>query len=441
MSVQKKNNALPPPPRPDPVTLDQIYNYLTSPDVIMEERSYHLVALSSVAFHPSVKLFLFEHTPLHPTVSIGDDTSAEGHSAEVGEVLEANRRRREAVIKSIAFFLAQRNSTVAHECRWDTVALLGELCRLENLTPLRAGGNKKNVFGTMSVLSPMREVVQKINHYARANLEFLARLPWFVPAVQELIGEEETEGAAAAVSSSSASPLTAGTAHLTIRRAERQRNASSTDDEELFGIREPDEDVRIALKDILLALPEVTHGDGAEAAVVWSPERMNQAQDLMFLDASTTILHLIPLVSRCSHLQCAHCEKRVSAAGGSDGNKDNDNNNNNALLRCGSCRAVYYCDAACQRAHWSLAHRVPCKSYKQLSEDIMSQYEAMNKRHHGGSRRKMQRQQKEAVAVLEVPLEPSLFYETRRYLYDHRDPSFAEMSFMDYFMKYDVRGS
>lgn len=45
------------------------------------------------------------------------------------------------------------------------------------------------------------------------------------------------------------------------------------------------------------------------------------------------------------------------------------------------------------------------------------------------------------VTILEVPLEPTLFYETRRYLYDHRDSYFANVSFYDYFMKYTTHGN
>ncbi|RNF16133.1 MYND zinc finger (ZnF) domain-like protein [Trypanosoma conorhini] len=438
MPSQKRSAAAPPPPppRPDPVTLDHIYDRLTRQDVAMEERAYYLVALSTVAFHPSVKLFFFERTPVHP--------AAAGGEAEAALVAEANTRRREAVLRGIAFFLAQRNSAVVRECRWETVALLGELCRLESLTPLRPGGHAKAALGATSALSPQQEVVEKVNRYARANLEFLARLPWFVPAVQELIGAEPAEGGAAAPPSSS-SAAAAAAAPVAVRRAARQRgagdsNATTTtitgdDGDDAAGVRETDEDVRIALKDLLAALPEVRREDGAAgASVVWSAASVDQAHDLMFLDASTTMLHLIPLVTRSSHRQCAHCEKRAAAAsdGGGDGG---------ALLRCGSCKAVYYCDAACQRAHWAAAHRVPCRSYKQQAEDIMAQYAAMNKWPHGGSRRKAQQQQEAAVAVLEVPLEPSLFYETRRYLYDHRDSSFAEVSFMDYFMKYTVRGN
>ncbi|SCU64532.1 MYND finger, putative [Trypanosoma equiperdum] len=434
-------SSLPLPPRPDPVTLDQIFDRLTAPYVAMEDRAYHLVALYTVAFHPSVKLFLFEHEPLRNT----DATGVMGYSEE-------NTRRREALLKGIAFFLAQRSNAVAQECRWETAALLGELCRMESVQPLRsAGANDRNstssinaISGARSygIFSPKEEVVQKINHYARANLEYLARLPWFVIAVRELIGNEGDVNSAPKTTTSS----------LELRRALRQRLRRSVDSDgcglnddngqtNLSSGVECDDDTRVALKDILAALPDIVTAEEAPdegtatlsqtTVVRWSAEQLERACDLMFVDASTTLLHLIPLVSRSSHLLCANCQKHGVKCGGE------------GLLRCSSCKAVYYCSEECQREHWSAAHRVPCKNYKQRAETILAEYIAANKNVVGGKRGKRMslQQQEELVAVLEVPLEPSLFYETRRYLYDHRDASFSGVSFYDYFMKYTVRGS
>ncbi|KAG8348935.1 MYND finger [Trypanosoma vivax] len=420
---------LPTPPRPDPVTLDQIYERLTASDVSMEDRAYHLVALGTVAFHPSVKLFLFEHRPISASVIVRAGREKEMKNEmdrdqdNIKAAVAENTRRREAVVKSVAFFLAQRNNAVAQECRWETAALLGELCRLESLPATRSRGGA-------TILAPNEEIVQKINHYARLNLEYLALLPWFVPAVRELIGNDGSE----AVSSS-----------LTVRnttrlRAKRESDNSDGSPGNAKGFMEDDEDVRVALQDILTSLPDVANGVCGEEkestdgdvkcgqAIVWPPGRLDQAHDLMFVDASTSMLHLIPLVSRSSHLVCAHCEKSGGATSGSSGDP---------LLRCSSCKAVYYCSADCQRAHWVATHRVPCKSYKQQVETILAEYLAINK----GSNKKKKKQQQQHVTVLEVPLEPSLFYETRRYLYDHRDASFGEVAFFDYFMKYTVRGS
>nr|CCC91761.1 conserved hypothetical protein [Trypanosoma congolense IL3000] len=455
-------SSLPPPPRPEPVTLDQIYERLTAADVAMDDRAYHLVALSTVAFHPTVKLFLFEHVPLHETTR-SDSATDPSAAAAVAE----NTRRREAVLKGIAFFLAQRSNSVAQECRWETVALLGELCRLENLSTRRPGvtsdnttGISANAFGSgtnganliggrnCGVLSPKEEVVQKINYYARANLEFLAQLQWFITAVKELIGSDTADDSA---------PRAATTSSLELRRTLRQRSrreADSSGQSNPDNVMESDEDVRIALKDIIAALPEVTFttgptgtpdgaANGSQFPIVrWSNEQMEQAHDLMFIDASTTMLHLIPLVSRSSNLFCANCEKSVPLEGNSAATAKGVGN----LLRCSSCRAVYYCSAECQRAHWTAAHRVPCKNYKQQSETVLAEYMALNKNVAGGGGKRKKNKSKgdtreNIVAVLEVPLEPSLFYETRRYLYDHRDASFRDVSFYDYFMKYTVRGS
>ncbi|ORC85067.1 uncharacterized protein TM35_000381420, partial [Trypanosoma theileri] len=56
-----------------PITLNQIYHRLTAPDVMMQERAYALVALNTVIFHPTVKLFFFEHTPIHK--ALGNSTN------------------------------------------------------------------------------------------------------------------------------------------------------------------------------------------------------------------------------------------------------------------------------------------------------------------------------------------------------------------------------
>jgi hypothetical protein len=31
------------------------------------------------------------------------------------------------------------------------------------------------------------------------------------------------------------------------------------------------------------------------------------------------------------------------------------------MMKCGACKAVYYCDRDCQKAHWPL-HKLMCKS-------------------------------------------------------------------------------
>lgn len=468
--------ALAPPPRPDPVTLDQIYTALTTPDCSLNERAYHLVALSTVAFHPSVKLFLYEGVP--------EDRSSP--TEERDSTAEASHpRRREAVVRGIASLLAQRNNAVCEECRWETVSLLGELCRMDNTA---ANGRQ--------TAAPQAQLEAKLNEYAMRNLEYLASLPWFTLAAHALLDaassaaagkekEKEKDGssppAATGMGQATPSPSSSNgkarsaedaTAAVDAAADAKARGGKETPSREELRRRiqerqsrhgmgadhgapqehagpEPDEDVVVALRDILRALPtaaeeeEEQEDPNASAAKtktkkkwVWTAEALAQARDLMFLDASTDLLHLIPTVSRCHSDVCSMCSKKCGGVGGG-----------RPFLRCSSCKAVYYCSAECQRQHWALSHRQPCRAFKERCEYLLAEYHRLNSSKGGkaGPRKKASKSgaegDRDTVAVLEVALEPSLFYETRRYLYDHRDPSFGEVSFFDYYMKYAVRGN
>lgn len=425
-NARKMPAEMPPPPRPDPLTLDGIYAALTSMETSYEVKAYHLVALSTVAFHPAVKRFLFEG-PYSSAVS------AEGGRAAAAEIegialaadvnggmgrLEAvlmqhtaNRQRRESLMKSIAFFLAQRNNAICQECRWETVSLLGELCRMESAhrtAPTSAPG----------------QLEARLNAYAKLNLEFLAQLPWFQLAIDAIIPSKGSHDDGNLTDSSrSESALSSSRAVLRRRLQEARGNSGAGQATEA-----EDEDVIIALRDIRGALPQVRRdaGDPAAAAVVsWTAENLEQAHDLMFVDGSTTMLHLIPCVSRSTDRVCGQCRQPSKEAA--------------ALLRCSNCKAVYYCSPECQKLHWAAAHRTPCRAYKERCDAILQQHYAANGRRRGGGGGG--KGKKGDVVILEVPLEPSLFFETRRYLYDRRDESFAGVDFFDYFMKYTVRGT
>lgn len=362
---------LPLPPQPDPLTLDQIYDNIVSPECT-ETRAYHIVALNSVAFHPTVKLSLYEHaapTPGEPLLPL---------------VAAQNNMRREALLKQIAFFLCVRNSPVSRECRWETISLIGELCRMEQAS------------------SPPGAFDQKLNDYAKMNLELLASLPWFSQTLREIMGDGEK-----ATKSSS-----------------RDNGRGEEDEGDTW--EESDEDVKVAMSDVLKALPEVRAVNN-EAVFDWTEDNWSQAHDLMFLDASTSLASLIPMVSRCSNVICAKCMKKWQ--------KSSDESSG-AFLRCSACKAVFYCGIDCQRAHWSTTHRVPCLAYKETCAAVLAKYHAMYSK-----QQKRRKKAADETPFLDVPLEPSLFFETRRYLYDHRDKSFDGVSFSDYFLKYSVRGS
>ena len=299
------------PMRPDPVTLELIFDKLTSKsaDVPATDKAYHLVALGTVAFHATVKKRCAE---------------------------------RPDVLKSIAQFLLLRDPCVA-ECRWETLSLIGELCRREQKDDDAAASS--------------------VNNSARIISESFAALPWFRGALRDV------------------------------------------------GLENEDKDVPIAVKDILEALPNEVVSDSPDGTVStfeWTKVQREKAHDLMFLDATTTFQHLIPLVARASHLSCVHCGGR----GGPTTSAASSSTSNTPLLRCASCKAVYYCSKECQVAHWKVAHKAPCQSMKELTARGASDPSSL------------------------PPLEPALFFETRRFLYDHRNESLVNVGYEAFFMQY-----
>lgn len=400
----------PPPPQPDPLTLDQIYDGIVSVDSPTDSRAYNIVALNTVAFHPTVKLFFFEYYP-----------DEEGATAErKAEIAAMNRARREALIKNVAFFLAIRNNPVSRECRWETTSLIGELCRMDQIS---TGPNTKS-----SPSNPTKVLEERLNQYAKANLEYLATLPWFRTTLTGIVEGEEPDKASATSGISSSNGKTSREEMKQKLKEQREKKKRGGAEDFADDWEETDEDVKIAMKDILRALPIAEKNPTDNTfQITWTPENLEQAHDLMFLDASTSLSHLIPMVSRCSSNACAKCMKKKPTdvvAGSTE----------NSLLRCSACKAVFYCSPECQKSHWSTTHRLPCLAYKEISSNILAQYYALNSK-------KKKEAKKGEVTILEVPLEPSLFFETRRYLYDHRDSSFSNVNFSDYFLKYTVRGN
>lgn len=288
-------------PRPEPVSLEAIFYYLTTAGVSLDARAYHLVALNTIAFQSEVKSRIAE---------------------------------RPDVIKAIAMFLMQRDRA-AFECRWETLSLVGELCRREAREDLQ--GQRGSV----------------VNAPASKCASTFVDIPWLRSALTDIAAEEG------------------------------------------------DKDVPIVAKDILAALPETNEG--------WSKSQRDKCVDLMFLDATTQFLPLIPLVTRSDPLSCAHCKKVAAPTASATSSPAFVT----PYLRCSSCKAVYYCSQECQVAHWKVAHKVPCQSYK-------SRVTEMEKTTGGAS----------------VALEPSLFFETRRFIYDQRDESMNSIDYESFFMKY-----
>lgn len=512
--------SLPPPPEPDPLTLDQIYDNITSSESSADVRAYNIVALNTVAFHPTVKLFLFEYHSTLPSStsseecpSLSASSSSEGMQNGDDRTKQSNAFRRETLLKNVAFFLCIRNSPVSRECRWETLSLLGELCRMEQSSSSSASGkgdssischsrghngasdqHKHNSVaqvwrgsssGTYSSSPSAFSTLQdRLNAYAKANLEYLATLPWFRTTLENLLKSSQKEknnginGVGSSTSTSNGILMTTGDSSSSNcehgvenkltreeirekfqeRRQQRKLNESKRESDDW---REIDEDILIVIGDILRAMPTVTREDSSnKCKVEWTPENLEQAHDLMFLDASTSVAHLIPLVSRSYSNCCANCLLQAkspfsspSSPGFSDKKNEKCRNDDNSTAtsttcttaetasgfpRCSGCKSVFYCSPECQRAHWGTTHRQPCMAYKERKQCILSQYYAQNSK---GKQSGKRNHRSGDVAILEVPLEPSLYFETRRFLYDHRDVSFEKVSFSDYFLKYTVRGS
>lgn len=486
---------LPPPPQPDPLTLDQIYENITSSDSSTETRAYNIVALQSVAFHPTVKRFLFEYHDALASRDFSPEVAASSVSSALPKekddsIAESNRLRREALLKNIAFLLCVRNSSVGRECRWEILSLLGELCRMEevassttkstatdskHLPPSYCSGDSeknsmpagRNELHTASITG--NSLQEKLNGYARANLEYLAALPWFRETIVKLLENHHKYNGSANRSSrigASSSSNNFNGASLTAvgnsdvsekemrrmnireklqeRRLQQKNKATQL---EVDDWKESDEDILIVMNDLVCAMPSVSKNEKTnENTFVWSLANLEQAHDLMFLDASTSIAHLIPLVCRCYSNCCVNCLRQgalssSSGPNGSSGDSLKDSTSNasgSGFPRCSGCKAVFYCSADCQKAHWGTAHRQPCMAYKDRKAAILAQYYALNAKKKQSKKRS---QNSDEVSIVEVPIEPSLFFETRRFLYDHRDSSFEKVSFCDYFLKYTVRGN
>lgn len=392
---------VPPPPHPDPLTLDQIFDGIVSKDSSSETRAYNIVALNTVAFHPTVKLFCFEYV------------RPEGENNSLSEEqIKLNRSRRESLIQMIAFSLSIRNNPVMRECRWEIVSLIGELCRMDNVSAKKNGN---------AISSASAALEEKLNEYAKENLEYLSKLGWFRKALIELAEATEDSADHGSPISSTGSKSREEMKMKLREKMAKHKEMGGPSLEDYW--KETDEDVKIAMRDILRALPTVDENK----TVHWTAENLEQAHDLMFLDASTSMAHLIPKVTRCLSKSCANCMKQCLA--------NEEEADKQVFLRCSSCKSVFYCSAECQKKHWSLAHRTPCLAYKELCATILEQYYAAN------SKKKKEAQKKNGVDIFEVPLEPSLFFETRRYQYDHRDSSFSAVDFNDYFLKYTTRGN
>lgn len=321
------------PGRPDPITLDHLFEVLASKENSAENRAYLILALSTVVHHPVVKQILCNE-------------------------------KYQTVLKVLILSLMQRD-VFAAESRWETLTIIGELCRAEH---------RNDVHG---------QSADALNAASKYFYEYFANEPLLKMALSDMITENG------------------------------------------FGV--VDEDCRICAKDIYEALigkldgvnvgkrskggkavegpQDEVEGDGKkeEKKREWTKNARERCKDLMFLDA-TSKFTLIPLVTRSSSHTCAACQKPLETK---------------TPLRCGQCKAVYYCSQPCQVEHWKQGHKTPCTAMKQmLTAYLAASSNGTQSTDHA------------------LPLEPSLFYETRPYLFANRPETLKDVGFEKYFMEY-----
>jgi hypothetical protein len=152
-----------------------------------------------------------------------------------------------------------------------------------------------------------------------------------------------------------------------------------------------DSDCAAVAADLLSALPSA---DGT-----WGKAQRDAAKDLMFLDDRHKAIEFAPLVVRASRRQCAGC----GAAAAADGAGFN---------RCAACKAVFYCTAECQKAHWKAAHKAPCTAAR---AGIKAGF-----RQADGS--------PEAFTLL--------YLENRSFIYQLRSEVLHDATFEEYFMRF-----
>lgn len=335
------------PGRPDPITLDHLFEVLASKDNSPENRAYLILALSTVAHHPVVKQIL------------------------------ANDKYNN-VLKVLILSLMQRD-VYAAESRWETLTVIGELCRAEH---------RNDVHGQSA------DALDAVSKYF---YEYFANQPLLKMALEELLKEEAfafVDEDCRICAKDIYEALIGKIDNVSVGKRSKGGKAVGEGVEEE---KEEDKDKKEGEEK-----RKVTAAAGARQ---WTKQARERCKDLMFLDA-TDRFTLIPLVTRSSSLSCAACQKALETP---------------KPLRCGQCKSVYYCSQPCQVEHWKQGHKTPCTAMKGMLETYL--IATCN-----GKRK--------APASVALPLEPSLFYETRPYLFAHRPDTLKSIGFEKYFMEY-----
>eukprot|EP01061_Rhynchopus_euleeides_P023584 TRINITY_DN38335_c0_g1_i1.p1 TRINITY_DN38335_c0_g1~~TRINITY_DN38335_c0_g1_i1.p1 ORF type:complete len:292 (+),score=49.04 TRINITY_DN38335_c0_g1_i1:147-1022(+) len=112
-----------------------------------------------------------------------------------------------------------------------------------------------------------------------------------------------------------------------------------------------------------------------------------KAKDLLFLDPRLS--KQWPRVTRAARQRCVKCDAAVAQP-----------------MRCSQCKAVFYCGAPCQKAHWKMGHKARCATFVAMD------------------------------AKDPVSNESKLFLPTRAQLYAARPKVLASVGFDEYYFEY-----
>jgi len=338
------------------MSLDSIFETLTTSGVAPQNRAYAIVALNSVAHHPTVKKIL-------------------------------SNPKYQPVLRCLVNSLALGDEHL-YEARWEILATIGELCRVEHNPETRTAND--GVTSADAATAASNAVA--LNMLAKYFYGYFGNLGFFKGALNECInddgGDEDVKIAAKDIIEAFTVPAN----NCTTSRSSKATAAPVEEDE----------------------LGE----DDSALATKWTKETKARCKNLLYLDASNKY-HLVPLVAKGSSAACAKCNEALSteteAKAGAAGAAAK-------ALRCGQCKAVFYCSQACQVAHWKEGHKVPCSAQKVALAKYLESGGAWAAKGKAAP----------------FPLEQALYYPTRRFMYECRPEFIKDVSFQKLFMEYNL---
>jgi hypothetical protein len=193
--------------------------------------------------------------------------------------------------------------------------------------------------------------------------------------------------------------------------------------------------------------PTTTADGGSPLLAGWSKERRERSHDLMFIDDTRQASMLrLPLVCRALRGVCSGCQAAAPSI--------------TAFNACSQCRAVFYCSAACGKAHWAAAHKSACATLKRAFEaavaggggaapsgtngDAQSKAAAAASSTRASAGASTVARALDTGAALRTNAAArdafcALFYESRAFLFSQRPDAMSGVSFQDFFMSFGAR--